>query len=221
MTERPILFSGPMVCMILAGRKTQTRRVLKPQPSMPITTLHSPVEGFTGPHWQTENGAEGGRLPCWQGDGLWVREAWQWAPQRFCRCPQGAEPSPCDDWSDGTGCRSNREGVVYRADDGAAAARWRSPIHMPRRASRIALEVTDVRVQRVQEISEADARAEGVKPYVGSTRSPTGVLLRENQGSGHIGPFIDLWNSLNAARGLEWDDNPWVAAITFRQVADG
>ena len=174
MNEHPILFSGPMVRAILEGRKTQTRRVMKPQPD----------EGkmrWTGSHWEMYLGYPIGHdvpisLYGQPGDLLWVRETW--------------------------GTILDCEGYIYRADgphDGVR--RWYPSIHMPRVASRLTLRITDVRVQRVQEISEEDARDEG-----------TSGLLTSMTG------FPYLWNAINAKRGYCWADNPWVWALTFERV---
>ena len=152
MSDIPILFSAPMVHAMLECRKTMTRRPAwrapKPvDPSGAITTdlVSAPTR------WQSVK----------PGDRLWVRETWQYAPKKYCICPQGSEPQPCDDWQKGTGCRSDRDAVIFRAD-GMKASHWRPGIHMPRWASRITWIVTAVRIERLRDISEADARAEGV-----------------------------------------------------------
>lgn len=180
MTDKPILFSAPMVRAILDGRKTQTRRVLKPQP------VNSFLEC---------------RLRYAPGDRLWVREAVCWVSARGWKYRADQE-----DLSD------------YEAD--GERGRWRPSIHMPRSASRLTLTVTDVRVQRVQEISEADAVAEGIerlksgRGYYDPTQSHGAVSL------GHFcskakAAFSLLWDSINASRGYSWDANPWVVALTF------
>lgn len=197
MRDRPIIFSAPMVRALLAGTKTQTRRLAWVKGRSMAMRRASP--------WQrVQPGAR-----------LWVRENWQFAPQRYCSCPQGAEPAPCDDWQDGTGCQSNRGGVVYAADD-VKAARWRPSIHMPRWASRITLHVEAVRVQRLQDISEEDARAEGVTPAI---EPPTAAALMTAVGRGavfmpHRSAFANLWNSLHGPDA--WAANPEVVALTFR-----
>jgi len=164
MRERPILFSGPIVRALLDGRKTQTRRVVKPQPpagceytgcdSGRFALCFAEGTGGSGnpvcvpprPNHQTHQLACPFGVP---GDRLWVRETWQRIG--------GVEGTP--------------EHTVYRANGGDFSDystedgdpfRWRPSIHMPRAASRITLEITDVRVERLQAISEEDARAEGV-----------------------------------------------------------
>lgn len=203
---RPLIFSAPMVRAILDGRKTMTRRVLKPQPGEPV---------FDGERWldrarertAPHDAGERSITPYAVGDRLWVREAWQHARKRYCRCPQGAEPQPCDDWMEGTGCRSDRGDVIYRAD-AESLAFWRSPIHMPRWASRLTLIVESVRVERLQEITEADAEREGVeKP-----------ILPHWPGLPFRSAFRGLWLDLHGP--VSWEANPWVAVIGFRVVRE-
>ena len=180
MKERPILFSGPMVRAILDGSKTQTRRVAKEFDEMP--NLDGILQRFP-----RQNGCRHGS----PGDRLWVRETW--AHER-----------------DGTGCPDDT-GVLYRAtdpgwDDEGTGLRWRPSIYMPRWASRITLEITAVRVERLQSISEADARAEGVTPNAFEQTSDNwgGVLYRR------------LWEQINGPG--SWHANPWVWAITFQRL---
>lgn len=176
MKEHPILFSGPMVRAILAGQKTQTRRVIKPQPhggirrtSIVIGALESPMvleDGHGRPFW-CPYGKAGSRL--------WVRETW-------------AE----DGW-----------GYTYRATNETWPHHWAPSIFMPRKASRITLEIVDVKAERLWEISEFDMNDEGIpSPEEGH----------------HITPFKDLWNEINAKRGYGWESNPWVWAITFKRI---
>lgn len=221
MTERPIIFSAPMVRAILADPplKTQTRRVLKPQPpecDPPIVSkpewYEPAVTGKDGeerpgkPVWGIYGDEWGRKIAYQPGDILWVRETWQHAPVEYCRCPQPSEASPCDDWSNGTGCRSDRGSVVFRADGSKHTAGWRSPTHMPRWASRTTLRVTDVRVQRLQDISEEDARAEGV--HWRDAKVPT---FRDAL---HL-----AWDSIHTKHPeYQWDANPWVEADTFERV---
>lgn len=188
MKERPILFSTPMVRATLEGRKTQTRRIMKPQPQK---NINFPV---VGQYLQK---------PCPYGvpdDHLWVRETWSPAFKRT---------------------KSN-SGVIYRADYGFRKDlseyyinhKWRPSIFMPRWASRITLENTEVRVQRLQDITEEDAKSEGVKDNHGvfhqSIQSQIDNVYRRN--------FAVLWDEINAKRGFPWDSNPWVWAITFKRV---
>jgi len=199
MTDKPIIFSAPMVRALLESRKTMTRRVLWPQP----------VEGaqFQGIDRDGKAlftvGCIYGKqsLPYAPGDRLWVREA-------------------CATWGCGPEKPDVPYPVAYAADDpewsaikadAREAGGWkiRSPIHMPRWASRLTLTVTEVRVQRLQDISEADAKAEGI----GAFEYAFAVDKRRPQGARFTDAFADLWNSLHGPDA--WDANQWVAALTF------
>lgn len=186
MTDRPIIFSAPMVRALLDGRKTQTRRVLKPSrsitrlgytdPLLRLDVLDGALWWWDGVH---ERVGASQPYPYATGDRLWVREAVCWVSA----------------W--GWRYRADNDDLADKRESGEVG-RWRSPIHMPRSASRITLTVTDVMVQRLQEISERDARDEGVDhtwPRIGRDA------------------FCDLWNSLHGPDA--WDANPWVAALTF------
>jgi hypothetical protein len=188
--ERPILFSSPMVRAILAGTKTQTRRLVKPVRGFEHNNVCRP--DMAADSWAVWWHGEFERVGCLQtcpygvpGDRLWVRETWQ----------ENTPPS----------------GYIYRADDvaGHIDSGWRPSIFMPREACRLRLEVTDVRVQRLQDISEQDAKAEGVP-----TRTYTDGRGFEPATLG----FRYLWDSINAKRAA-WDSNPWVWALTFRRAA--
>lgn len=175
--ERPILFSGEMVSAILNGRKTQTRRVIKPQPvSNPFPLQRCPY-GVTG-------------------DLLWVREThYRWAG---CGTPPrtGFNQDRCyDDHPELLSMTRHAQIVTVPS------------IHMPRWASRITLRVVDVRVERVQEISESDAKAEGVAAWHNTT---DGTVYRPE--------FCLLWDSINAAIGFGWEVNPWVWVVEFERA---
>lgn len=188
MAERPIIFSGPMVRAILAGTKTQTRRVVKPQPSSGVRYSPFVPSGIEDGH-----GRELRPRYC-VGDTLWVRETW---------CPVDDTSMGGEKWIDYRATpRYSAEHPAgwYEAPDDAEALKWNASMFMPRWASRITLEVTDVRVQRVQEISEADARAEGMESCTAYDQ------------------YRALWDLLNAKRDYSWSSNPWVWAITFRRI---
>ncbi|TAD89905.1 MAG: hypothetical protein EAZ99_07900 [Alphaproteobacteria bacterium] len=234
MTDKPIMFSGPMVRALLDGKKTQTRRLLrKPSIEADLSGHDRVFTWFAPPHvpsegvpdqwaqsgiWAEKLGPLGylryvGPTSVRPADRLWVREAWQYPPAPYCSCPQPTEPSPCDDWRMGTGCVSNRTGgVIYRAD-GATAPRWRPSRHMPRWASRITLVVTDVRVQRLQDISEADAKAEGAEDQGPCDHQRQGCEDIGCCGPGYRGGFHLIWASIHGPDA--WQTNPWVMAITF------
>ncbi len=174
MKERPILFSAPMVAAILAGEKTQTRRVMKPQPALgaPWRGWIVDPEAMDIPSAMCPYGITGDRL--------WVREAHL----------------------------VTAGGRIYYKADHPDLVNCRPSIHMPRQFSRITLEITCVRVQRLQEITEADALAEGMETI------PVGTATWSNRQS-----FQVLWGKINGGRdGCDWDSNPWVWVIEFERV---
>jgi len=236
MKERPILFSAPMVRAILSGTKTQTRRIVNPQPGglgfQPIKPYQTPNGDWNFVLAATGHGT-GDTFPCpygKHGDRLWVREA-------FSICYNGPDAYQ----------------VIYSADRARqdfpcthAGAEWlehaievhgeggRPSIHMPRWASRIDLEVTGVRVERLQDISEQDVIAEGIDKWWPDGRHgqkwfcPPHVRrfgVGENvEDVGFDGrPVVDpreayrgLWESINGAG--SWDANPWVWVLEFRRI---
>ena len=193
--ERPILFSGPMVRAILEGRKTQTRRVIRPQPHPTHQRL---LEEHPG---DPQLG-----IPCpygAAGDRLWVRETWA-----SIRGLDEKKPSEIASYGD-----SADLGFFYRSDGDeqvVGRGRWRPSIHMPRWASRITLGILGVRVERVKDIGEEEAVSEGCVVMPASAINPQPTAR---------GSFIMLWNSINYARGFGWLSNPWVWVIEFRRVA--
>jgi hypothetical protein len=194
MTDRPIIFSGPMVRALLDGHKTQTRRVLKPQPSAPHFAhfRDGSIEYTIGPD------GKGKRVPHALGDRLWVKEAWRFDVE-WDEC----KPSQMHA---GSAILFEADGTFRNAADGTTGepGRLRNARFMPRRFSRTTLTVTDVRVQRLQEIAEADAVAEGVTPYMPCCPDDTTPAADA---------FMDLWNSLHGPEA--WDANPWVWVKTF------
>lgn len=191
MKERPILFSGPMVRAILEGRKSQTRRVVKPQrhPFGDMLTANEVALEFS-------SGTRSVRCPYGQtGDRLLVRETWS-------KLVSGQ--------------------VWYKADyhpinDG----NWKPSIFMPRWASRITLEITGVRVERLNEISILDSHAEGV----GGTYGETGISLgfpglnHEWDNKTAVEQYQWLWESINGPG--SWGLNPWVWVVEFKRVEGG
>lgn len=185
MKEIPILFSGPMVKAIMEGRKTQTRRVVKTDGLDECGPCGNTLTGdvmFAARDWVGNHVLR----KCHYGkpgDRLWVRETF----------------APC------------AGGIVYRADGGTACpdgGKWRPSIFMPRWASRITLEITGVRVERLNEISDFDAFQEGVKDEPGTI---TGPYCRS-----FVQGFKNIWESINGPG--SWDENPWVWVIEFRRV---
>ncbi|WP_176025786.1 hypothetical protein [Burkholderia vietnamiensis] len=209
MKERPILFSGPMVRAIIEGRKTQTRRVMKPRRDLTVgcklACCELAGEVNTGHYSNSEFGAPGDRL--------WVRETHD--VNRL-----GSETFP-------DGRTRLYAGIAYQADDGRHEADisdsqcraieaktwrgWTPSIHMPRWASRITLEITGVRAERLQSIEWDEAIAEGI-------RDPRRAARRVDPVEGTVAQFRQLWDGLNAARGHGWDANPWVWVIEFRRI---
>lgn len=204
MKERPILFSAPMVRALRAGTKTQTRRVVKDR----HIDAAPPACFF---QWLRE------RCPYGQtGDRLWVRETWQ-----HSNFPLGPYDESCT--------------VFYRADymddphgpDGEKSPEgryrnWEPSIHMFRSASRTLLEVTAVRVERLQDISAADAVAEGIardgdgyERFHVDPDAPVGQSFTRNP----VLAYRGLWESINGVGA--WDKNPWVWVIEFKRVEGG
>lgn len=206
MLERPILFQGAMVRAILDRSKTQTRRPLyvltksvdqacfDRRYRMP---LEMPPVGkmWTLSQWRKAKA----------GDRLWVRETW------------------AQNWNQLSDTRMDRS-YVYRADgqqraqDNGTDLPWRPSIHMPRAASRITLEITGVRVERLQDISEADAVAEGTPCYVcggpmdGRSEADCHCFHRKAKPS----DYRALWEEINGP--ASWDANPWVWVVEFKRV---
>lgn len=217
MADRPIIFSAPMVRALLDGRKTQTRRILgNSGPGRGRFNIFSAQIGWSD-SYVLDPGNAGWRerdTPYAPGDRLWVREAWQTGtsddgPQISYRAtPDYFKIDAWDGEDFGVGPSFNEgrcPGATFShwlpdvlADDGP----WRSPIHMPRWASRLTLLVTDVRVQRLQEISRGDAMEEGC-PFANMADGPNPRDW-----------YRDIWNSIHGTDA--WDRNPWVAAISFK-----
>lgn len=209
MADRPIIFSAPMVRALLDGRKTQTRRVLKPQPVGIGFLKVASVDWHKTKGWGAYNREltriGDVRVPYAPGDRLWVREAF------------GVGVSTGNSWhaDSGPGAMNPLAPRRYRADgEPGFCGRWRPSIHMPRWASRLTLHVSEVRVQRLQEISAADAVAEGCffKRWITGEYPEFDVGVDEDNRR-LVSQFKTLWNSLHGADA--WDANPWVCAITF------
>lgn len=247
MKERPILFSGPMVLAILEGRKTQTRRVVKPQPEM-VMDGEICNDGSGGYSWAPvwpEGHKKAGKFMGWNdcpygqpGDRLWVRESW--ATSRFMdgRPPRETKNHGLPFWYNAD------LSVIYTgATTGGTAflekGKNRPSIHMPRWASRITLEIVAVRVERLQDISNDDARAEGIerefahgedlgwKNYLwhghfgeyglGDKNSDEWVHQYSTYADGkEVGSYSSLWQLINGPG--SWEKNPFVWVVEFRQV---
>lgn len=204
MKERPILMSAPMVLVSLDGSKTQTRRVVK----------YPTADGKSGWHptptgWEyLPGGSDRPVCPYGKpGDRLWVRETW-------------AEVGTMDPGL-----------IVYRADypecvpagyeniPPAEAITWKPSIHMFRKDSRILLEITGVRVERLQDISEADAKAEGCSPLVWDGKAGPADLIDwplKSETRPYANDYALLWESINGAG--SWKANPWVWIVEFKRL---
>jgi len=207
MKERPILFSAPMVRAILEGRKTQTRRAAK---HTLLETLSRIIDCGNG-WWGDEEGEIQVRCPYGQpGDRLWVRETW--APLEAAGTPYIYRADADEDGS--------VPYLIHGSPMGGGVGhanphRWKPSIHMPRRASRILLEVVSVRVERLQDISDADAKAEGV------IWDDAGQYWQPSEDINcpccfAYGAYAELWESINGPK--SWDANPWVWVVEFRRV---
>ena len=209
MTDLPMLFSAPMILALLAGRKTQTRRVLKPQPQTFITDQGTPcdvgvihVEGDRRPRVTTGRVITLQEVPYAVSDRLWTRETWQLHGRASDVCTVVYKASINESWTEAN--EQFPDALAGRMQPRPFQAGWASPIHMPRWASRLTLTVTAVKVERLQDISEEDAEAEGCAP----------VQVPPDGGSApHVEGYRDLWNSLHGSDA--WAANPWVAALTF------
>jgi len=212
MSEKPILFKGEMVKAILEGRKSQTRRILKPQPVVcPLNPLYVDWKDAT---YSTDSESLFNELPYKVGDTLWVRETWQaFKPgiERFGgnSAMAGLTMRVCAH----PPIEGNSE-IEYRADNDKGG-NWRPSIFMPRWASRITLKVTGVQIQRLQDITGEDAQSEGVEycDINGHDDCFFGASLQ-----GYKCSFERLWDSINVKRGYSWESNPWVQVIEFEKV---
>ncbi len=223
--EHPIAFNAEMVRAILAGRKTQTRRVIIPQPIW----VRPPNTPF-----KTHDADPRGIIKCpygVPGDRLWVRETWRvgawnedtgeicvdyradgFVRKEFLKVPDPEQftrlwiQSSDDARKAGITCDADGK---YHWKPGEAPTRWRSPRFMYRCTSRIILEVTKVRVERIQEISGMDSKAEGI------------VCIKPGSNTyDYINKFHALWDSINAGRGYGWEKNPRVWVIEFQKVQE-
>lgn len=235
MKERPILFSAPMVRALLAGTKTMTRRIVKPQPVIPHeknqygeggwthymgTPWHDFVLPVDGGFYESATASCKRKCPYGQpGDRLWVRETWDFLPD-------GDRSAMIRYWADGSEQRrvppADFNPMIYGKE------RQRPSIHMPRWASRLTLEITGVRVERLQGISEEDCLAEGIPRSVvcpACNNPDEGCCCCDHSGRVKVGDgsfvtargeYRTLWESINGHG--SWDANPWVWVVAFKRV---
>ena len=207
--ERPILFSAPMVRALLAGTKTQTRRIVKPQPATTArwggwitcsTARENEGKAMWG-HGEHLDRPHYVRCPYGQpGDRLWVRETTSESEPCFL----GGKAQPT---------------VWYRADNNRpmwADRKWTPSILSPRRLSRITLEITEVRVQRLTDISGDDVVAEGIRRPSAMTIVELSAFAGTTETSWLRNQYLALWQSLNGPG--SWDANPWVWVVEFKRV---
>jgi len=242
MKERPILFSSDMIKAILDGRKTQTRRVIKPQPIDEFAYIGiDPDYPKSEYHlWLTDKRPGHGLRFCIKcpygvvGDRLWVREVW--------RCTGGGDlrniiyRAEGDSAMSFCGIDDGRAGIlhvpephwaewdrlVYETNKGC---NWRSPIFMPKWAARIRCEITGIRVERVQELSISDCVDEGIQRSRGPLPPCPTTAFKDYSGEvaecGATASFRTLWDSLNGKKkGSSWSENPWCWCIEFKRVRE-
>jgi len=219
MKERPILFSGAMVRALLDGSKTQTRRIVKPQPREDRAHNHVKEHESIFTWWAgnlTLGVQHEARCPYGQpGDRLWVRETWRGVVQ-INPPGQPVEHGVARYVPDREHCRR----VEYSATQAPDSEPWRPSIHMPRWASRILLEIVSVRVERLQDISEADCWAEGIEAVDGALDDLAIIHLAKRMGRSFedgAPTYAALWESINGTG--SWDANPWVWVVEFKRVA--
>lgn len=233
MKERPILFSAPMVRAILDGTKTQTRRLVKPQPEpIPVDVPKAP--GDNGWWWPAKAARSmvqirdmGAFCPYGKlGDRLWVREAffaWGRWETRFS-AKKGRDEWHFVDMSAESGNDylyaadgvSNTQAFIKRRG-GVQPMYWMRPsIHMPRRASRILLQLVSVRVERLNDISEADALAEGIHQETVDMILGTAEAMNQREPRPAREAYRLLWEDINGPG--SWAANPWVWCVEFKRV---
>lgn len=233
--ERPILFSAPMVRALLAGRKSQTRRMVKPALADPLLRLcgrsdpAQPLRELTGQEFCD------GKFHVWSrtrphcdllfrcpygqpGDRLWVKETWR------MKLSPGTQRT--DDADDGASGRDGEDRIdtcpeiQYRAQGDSDPGPWKSALFMPRTASRISLEILAIRIERLQEISQTDAFAEGIRlpqpDLIYGTKTVLPSCLNADDQDAARGMYRALWENINGRH--SWDANPLVWVIEFRHL---
>lgn len=218
--ERPVIFGPESIRAILSGSKTQTRRVISPQPvhdeRLNVWQFSASLRASEqGDYFDDKNDFPESWLnfcpygkPC---DRLWVRETWQYVGPGSGCCDS------CDDEALANPANHSIGNVWYRADPKDYGITWRPSIFMLRWASRITLQIESIRVERLQEISEDDAKAEGLLEWK-LDDMPAYEGARDSLHVTAVSAYASLWNSINLKRGYGWSLNPWVWVVTFSQV---
>lgn len=216
MKERPILFSAPMVRALLAGRKTQTRRIMKPQPT---EDTESRWPGWKWPSAKCRSMVEIDKAACLgpygaPGDTLWVKEAWRTStavddkPGSILETPGNGYGWPV--WCEADGVEHRHGGKAIGGPGFTDPGRYRNARFMPRWASRITLRVTSVRVERVQAITSDDAKAEGAPVDPSDPLCGRGSMAA-------LSWYASEWDAINGKR-APWSANPWVWVVGFEVV---
>ncbi len=246
MKEYPILFKGDMVRAILEGRKTETRRIVKPTVkgcTVGVYTTAGKVMLNDVVNVQEDGDPWTGiKCPYGQvGDRLWVRETW---------ADTSGENGPMISYRAKGGCDRFLVNESYPVDyslypkcnftmwctdlrSGAKGHNWRPSIFMPRWASRITLEIIEISVERVQDMDNDNAISEGINEYwidyddgggywnvPALWTNPDGKIIKKIQTEDPIEAFSNLWDSINKKRGFGWDSNPWVWVVKFKRVEE-
>jgi len=237
--ERPIIFNTEMVKAILEGRKTQTRRIIKPQPINSLLGYQIQDDPSFAVTIGPDHPSDGVSCPYGKpGDRLWVREVWKivgWdceILEMTIMFKDGKERGDVVLSEDG----DRLESYYIQCSDQCIDAGlktlemptiWRSPRFMPRTASRINLAITDIRVERLQEIKEEEIYKEGIKIPVTKDKKPLICLTgkyptcnyfdQDKKNYAEAG-FASLWDSINYKKGFGWEANPWVWVIEFKVI---
>ncbi len=221
MREHPILFNGAMVRALLDGTKTQTRRIVKPKfapNAVPAEMCAETAEGWqttghSGVWWCDAGGCADDAIRCRYGipgDRLWVRETWRSIPTL---CLNDGKSSTRIEYAAGRKVLPlGGEPAVWDVPE-RDSQNWKPSIHMPRAASRITLEVTGVRVERLQDYSELDAVCEGLMRFGAGWRGAEHLKWKISP----VAAYRELWQSINCPG--SWDANPWVWVVEFRRIA--
>jgi hypothetical protein len=212
MKETGLMFKAPLVRAILEGRKTQTRRVAKPVKHPDLGNLYTPgaLVMEREPQHVIDRACPLGR----PGDRIYVRETWNpdppcdgtWAYTQWAGCHQGQIEGVPEQFRTPEHC-------MYAASTDAELV-WTPSVHMPKWAARIWLEITGVRVERLQQIIEADAKAEGAQPWPCDHPRRSCADIGCN-GPDYLAGFRHIWEST----GGDWDANPWVWVIDFKTIS--
>lgn len=231
MREHPIIFTTDMIKAILNGTKTQTRRVIIPQPVCKCDNPNWQGKLIDWVGWRHEGKIGWSCYTC--GSGLYAYDEWS---SHGIICPYGQAGDRLwirETFKPYAYIASNRDTIQYKdgterdvhcPEDFIPSINWKPSIHMPRWASRFNLTASNVRIERIQDITEEDARAEGIIPFiiglppiqttVYATNYPNPICSDTAKNA-----FKLLWDSINAKRGYSWNINPWVWVVTFHQYS--